>query len=221
MCLIPLYGMATNPERAHRLRQAMKAADMLPPKAHERWGWNINTLRSNMNGNMAFSYKKALLYAGRLKVRAEWLYSGEGPMREPAPRSRRPDHEVPVIAWVSAGKVADIGQIEEIGELERITVSGLPAGEYFATDVIGDSMDRVSPENSRIIVRIGEGHPIEGGYYVFSLNGETTYKRYYDDPVIRLEPHSTNPANRPIFPRTEGWSVVGQVVRSFIDLDRG
>lgn len=220
MPALPYMSMAIDPERAHRLRMAMDAANVTPPLVAERgWGWNINTLRSNMNGNMGYSYKRAMMYAARLKVRAEWLYSGEGPMRDPPAKSRRPDREMPVIAWVSAGLVADMGQIEAMEELERITVSGLANGDYFATDVRGDSMDRVSPENSRIIIRVGAERPVNGGFYVFSLDGETVYKRFYDDPIIRLEPYSTNPENRPIYPEPSKLTLIGRVVRSYIDLD--
>lgn len=206
-------------ERSERLSEAFVLAKLTQSEAVERWGWNRNTLKSNLNGSVDFSYKGALKYGGRLKVRAEWLYDGQGPMREPPKSARRPDRDIPVISWVSAGQVADIGQIEDFGELERITVSGLPAGSYFATDVKGDSMDRVSPEGSRIICNVDDKDPVAGRYYLFSLRGETTFKRYYDQPVVRLEPYSLNPSNRPIFLTEDGWSVVGRVIRSFIDLD--
>lgn len=212
--------MSVMSDRSDRLRAAMKRAKLTQKEACERWGWNPNTLKSNMNGKIDYGYKKAQVYGGRLKVRAEWLYDGQGEMTE-QPRNRRATMEIPVIAWVSAGQLADIGDLQEIEELDRLTVDGLPEGSYFATPVVGDSMDRVSPEGSTIIVRADKSRPIQGGYYVLSLNGETTYKRYYDDPVVRFEPHSTNPANRPIYPPRENWEVVGQVVRSFIDLDRG
>ncbi|WP_212611902.1 S24 family peptidase [Sphingomonas baiyangensis] len=205
-------------ERSDRLKQAFKRAKLKPTEAAERWGWNYNTLKSNLNGSVDFSYRAALKYGGRLKVRAEWLYDGAEPMQDfvkPPPSLV----EVPVISWVSAGQISDVGQVEDISELERITVEGLGPGQFVATDVRGDSMDRVSPEGSRIIFNVHDRDPIAGGYYVFSLRGETTYKRYYDQPVQRLEPYSTNPANRPIYLMEDGWSVVGRVVRSLIDLD--
>lgn len=208
-------------EQSERLTKAMAAASVTRMQAVERWGWNANSLKSNMNGNRPFGFKRAMVYAARLKVRAEWLYEGIGEMRETRPRSGRPDIVMPVISWVSAGQLAEIGDLEQIDEMTRITVSGLPAGEYFATEVRGDSMDRVSPDGSTIIVRVDQSRPLPGGFYVFSVNGETVFKRYYDDPIVRFEPFSTNPANRSTFPLSEQWVVVGQVVRSFIDLDRG
>lgn len=205
-------------ERSDRLRQAMRAAKLSQRDAVDRFGWNANTLKSNMNGSVDFSYKAALRYGARLKVRAEWLYDGVEPMFEVPTRQKRPDRVVPILSWVSAGQVADIGNLEDLGVVERMTVSGLPEGQYFATEVKGDSMDRVSPQGSKIIVNVAERRPIAGGYYIFSKDGETTYKRYYDFPIKRLEPYSLNPDNKTIFLIDGEWTVVGRVVRSLIDL---
>jgi phage repressor protein C with HTH and peptisase S24 domain len=188
-------------------------------EAADRWGWSYNTLKSNMNGNMPFSYKKAMVYAARLKVRTEWLFAGSGTMREPTKAERRALTEVPLLAWVQAGALADRSSIHDLGELEHVTIDGLGAGDWFATDVRGDSMDRVSPEGSRIFVNATDRTLINGRYYLFSLRGEATYKRFYDDPVRRLEPYSTNPANKTIFLTNDAdWVVIGRVHRSVIDL---
>lgn len=126
--------------------------------------------------------------------------------------------EVPVISWVSAGRLSDPGQLLNSSG-QRLLLADLPAGEYFATDVRGDSMDRISPEGSRLIVNAADRTPVAGRYYIFSLRGETTFKRYADDPVVRFEPFSTNPANQIIFAKSDSsWMTVGRVVRSFIDL---
>jgi len=206
-------------EQGDRLQQALKDAGISMREAADRFGWSYNTLKSNANGNMPFSYKKALVYASRLKVRGEWLYEGTPPMREPTKPFRRTAIEVPVIGWVQAGALADAAAIHDMGELDHVTVDGLGPGSWFSTEVHGDSMDRVSPEGSRIFVNSEDRDLIAGGFYLFSLRGETTYKRYYDDPVARLEPYSTNPANRPIYPTSDrDWMVVGRVYRSVIDL---
>jgi len=206
-------------ERSDRLRLALKRAKVTQRQAVERWGWNPNTLKSNLNGMADFGYKTALRYGARLKVRAEWLYDGVEPMAEPpAPRFRFPVIEMPVISWVSAGTMTDITAIDPSDEIDRISVSGLPPANYFATEVRGDSMDRVAPNGARLIVNADELIPNPGGYFLFSLRGETTFKRFYDDP-IRLEPFSTNPSNRPIFPREDQeLIVIGRAVRSLFDL---
>src|SRR6478735_1012392 len=63
-------------EQGDRLKVAVKEAGLSLPEAAERWGWSYNTLKSNANGTMPFSFKKAQVYAARLKVRTEWLYAG-------------------------------------------------------------------------------------------------------------------------------------------------
>ena len=124
-----------------------------------------------------------------------------------------------MIGWVQAGELADVSAIQDIPELERVVVDGLPSGEWFATDVHGDSMDRVAPEGSRVFVNARERRPVAGGFYLFSMRGETTFKRYYDEPVPRLEPFSWNPANRTIFlDKRENWEVIGRVHRSVLDI---
>lgn len=127
--------------------------------------------------------------------------------------------KVPVLSWVSAGQMDDVGSLDVASADEHVAISDLPDGEYFATDVRGDSMDRISPEGSRIIVNVRDKRLVSGKAYIFSVRGETTYKIYQQDPVQRLEPFSTNPANKIIFLDKRGtWSVVGRVVRSFINL---
>lgn len=208
-------------DRSDRLRRAW-AESAYPQKDYsilgtaKAAGWNPNSFKSNMNGNSPFSFEQAKEYARKLGVRAEWLYDGNGPMREP-PRVARSPIEVPVIGWASAGQVADIGDVEQ-GEEGTLVVGNLPPGQYFATPVKGDSMDRVAPEGASIIVNSADRSPRDGHFYLFSLRGETTFKRYRSKPVRRLEPASTNPAHEPIFLADKGWTVVGRVVRSILDL---
>jgi SOS-response transcriptional repressor LexA len=206
-------------EQADRLNQAIQETGLSKKELSDRYGWSYDTLKSNANGSMRFSYKKALVYAHRLKVRAEWLFEGTPPMRPIAQVEARPVSEVPLIGWVQAGQLGDITAMHDLAEVETAITDHLGPGEWFATTVKGDSMDRVSPEGSRIFVNATERKPVNGGYYLFSTRGETTYKRYYDDPVERLEPFSTNPLNKTIFlNKRQSWTVIGRVHRSVFDL---
>ncbi|MBX9814057.1 MAG: XRE family transcriptional regulator [Sphingomonas sp.] len=126
--------------------------------------------------------------------------------------------EVPLLSWVSAGAVADAGSLGLEDAEDFYPAPGLPPGRYFATEVRGDSMDRISPEGSVIIVNAADRRLVSGKPYVFRLGGETTYKLFFREPVTRLEPYSTNPINKTIFPNDREWSVVGRVVRSVLDL---
>lgn len=77
-------------ERHERLRQARIAAGFDRQRdVIERFpAWGRNSYKSHENGNAPFSYDKAKIYAAGLKVRAEWLYAGTGPMRETTPMVR-------------------------------------------------------------------------------------------------------------------------------------
>ena len=141
----------------------------------------------------------------------------EDVLRGPKPRMQ--SLEIPLLSWVSAGQISDVGELESVEGADTITVGDLPPGEYFATDVRGDSMDRISPERSRIIVNVADRIPKSGRAYLFQLRGETTYKFYQGKPVKRLEPFSTNPMNKTIFLGEDpDWTVIGRVFRSYIDL---
>lgn len=206
-------------ERHERLRQAREQKNIAGPKeAAVAYGWNANTYSSNENGNAPFSFRAAQRYAMAFGVRAEWLYSGEGPMF-PAPKARPEDtQKVPIISWVSAGRLAEVPDEIPSDEDNWTLLSGLPRSRYFATLVQGDSMDRISPDGSIIIVDANDTDPRPGRAYVFAVNGETTYKVFQSDPVIRLEPFSTNPSNKAIYPGDRDWAVAGRVVRTFLDL---
>lgn len=125
---------------------------------------------------------------------------------------------VPVLNWVSAGSVTDVESLEAAGASQLIRINDLPPGTYFATEVRGDSMDRISPEGSMIVVNIADKRLISNKPYVFALGSGTTYKLFRREPVMRLEPYSTNPVHDPIFLQDPDWRVVGRVVRSWIDL---
>lgn len=203
------------PTPADRLRRALKQANFTAPRAAERFGWNYNTLKSNMNGNAGFSYEMAKDYGRALRVSPEWLFTGVGAMY-PEPTPAQTGYKVPVISWVAAGNLSDPGVADEtVGE---IIVGDLPMGDYFATEVRGDSMDRISPNGSRIIVNAADKLILPGRAYLFSLRGETTYKLYERDPVERLEPYSTNPNHRAIYLNGGKWDVIGRVVRTYYDL---
>lgn len=208
-------------DQADRLRMArIRARYERPADAAAENRWNYNTYWSNENGNAPFSFKMAQKYARKFGVRAEWLYAGEGPMVEPPAPPSPEEIAVPLRSWVSAGRAIRLGE-ENQEQPESFTIlKGLPRSQYFATIVEGDSMDRISPHGSLVIVDTADLSPIAGKAYIFSINGEATYKIYRDRPIVRLDPFSTNPENEPIFPDPADGAVtvVGRVVRSCYDL---
>lgn len=149
-----------------------------------------------------------------LGVSVEWLMTGAGP-EDAMPQTTT--IEVPLISWVSAGKLEGVCHTETAYDAPRIPVAGLPSGEWIALDVSGDSMDRLSPPGSRIIVDRRDTELRSGAcYVVITEQGEATFKRYKSNPD-RLEPVSTNPTHEPLFPHGP-LTVVGRVRRTILDL---
>jgi SOS-response transcriptional repressor LexA len=125
---------------------------------------------------------------------------------------------VPLVSWVSAGGLADAGTQIPTDEAPRLALADLGTGEFFALRVEGDSMDRISPDGSVIIVNRADRELKAGNCYVFALRGDTTFKIWQPEPA-RLEPHSTNPVHKTVFIRkNRDFEVVGRVKRTMLDL---
>ena len=129
---------------------------------------------------------------------------------------RSASHRVPIITWVSAGQMkGGNGEQDNIGEMD---MPGLdPKGRWIALRVDGDSMDRISPPGSLILVNLADRRLVTNACYIIANDdGEASYKRFRANPA-RFEPVSTNPAHEPIFPEGEP-AVIGRVRRSVLDM---
>jgi SOS-response transcriptional repressor LexA len=183
--------------------------------AARAYGWVQSTYLGHENGDRKPSRPTALKYAKRYGISVEWLFDGKGdPRGEPSDVIR-----VPVLSWVSAGKFRDVAQPLPLSKVPLLAFSDLGSGDFFALRVEGDSMDRISPEGSIIIVDRSDQTLVRGKPYVFSLRGDTTYKLWETGEVDYLRPNSTNGGNAPIFPKKdEDLAVVGRVRRTMLDL---
>jgi SOS-response transcriptional repressor LexA len=143
--------------------------------------------------------------------------------REVDPPPVRPSREiirVPLLDRVPAGKLkAPISQLD-IDESTLLPVADIGRGDFFALTVEGDSMDRIAPEGSTIIVNRAERTLVAGKPYVLSSRGEISFKIWKPSPP-RFAPASFNPVHEPIYVKTkeaaEGM-VVGRVKRAIVDL---
>jgi len=161
------------------------------------------------------------LERGERRLTKEWMERIAGALHiSPADLFDEPASRlisVPLISWVSAGGLAQPDTVTEIIDFPMLEVSGLPAGEWIALRVEGDSMDRISPPESIILVNRKDRRLVANGCYVIAdQHGNATYKRYRPNPD-RFEPVSTNPAHEPIFPDNEA-PVVGRVRRTMLDM---
>lgn len=135
--------------------------------------------------------------AAVLKTNANWLLTGQG--SETATGSNT-TIEVPLVSLVSAGILQHAETISDFSDMPRIPIAGLPDGDWIALTISGDSMDRIAPDGSCIVINRRDRSLQNGGRYVFlNEQGEAGFKRYRTNPN-RFEPESTNPANEPIFP---------------------
>jgi transcriptional regulator with XRE-family HTH domain len=124
---------------------------------------------------------------------------------------------VPVISWVQAGGMHDPGVVLDAGECEAFATGPLPSGDWIALRVEGDSMDRISPPESVILVNRREKRLVPNACYVIAdESGAATYKRYRPSPD-RFEPVSINPAHEPIFPDGK-VSIIGRVRRTILEM---
>ena len=128
----------------------------------------------------------------------------------------KPVADVPILSWVSAGMMArDDVQQDVVGEIRMSDLD--PRGEWIALRVEGDSMDRISPPGSLILVDMTDKALVPNACYIITDgDSQATYKRFRSNPP-RFEPVSTNPSHQPIFPDGEP-AVIGRVRRSLIDM---
>lgn len=125
-------------------------------------------------------------------------------------------NRVPKVSWVSAGRLDDPGVEIDMDGAHLIPVAGLTAGEWIALEVQGDSMDRISPPGSTILVNRREKALVPNACYVIATNDGATYKRYRPEPA-RFEPVTYNDAHQPLFPEGE-VRVIGRVRRTILDM---
>lgn len=120
--------------------------------------------------------------------------------------------DIPLISWVEAGRLARVDAVVGYEDFDRVKVTDLPDGEYIALRVDGESMNRIVPSGSLIVVNITDKELLDGRLYVVTISGETTFKRYRANPA-RFEPFSTEARHETIFP-LGAVEIVGKVVQA-------
>lgn len=133
-------------------------------------------------------------------------------------RRRGASVRIPVVSWVSAGRFVGTMPVTPADVLRRINVANLPAGDWIAFEVNGDSMNLVVRPGAIIIVNRADNDLNNEKYYVFSTeDGEATFKLYRSTPKPRLQPQSTNPDHETM-PFSDEIGVVGRVHRAITEL---
>jgi SOS-response transcriptional repressor LexA len=222
---------ATRIAQGRRLAAARKAAGWRSARAAAIDNeWPESSYRAHEAGSRTIGQDDAERYARRFRaegvaISAQAILFGEpepGTARAGQQRSgsgRAPLTMVPLISWVSAGRLTEAHSQIPVEDVPLLAYADLGRGDFFALKVSGDSMDRVSPDGSTIIVNRADRTLVSGKPYVFFAPGEgATYKLWHADPEY-LMPFSTNPANEPVFIRRKrDFSVIGRVRRTVLDL---
>jgi SOS-response transcriptional repressor LexA len=199
-------------DQAERLRQARARAQFSTARAAAtRFGWSYDTYSQHERGERGLRRTVAEKYADAFRVSTSWLLTGEGSID-----GATPARSVPLISWVSAGRLDMPETVDDLESAKQLSVGDLPQGEWIALEVVGSSMDRISPPGSIILVNRRDRKLVPNGCYVIQIEGEATYKRFRPNPD-RFEPVSTDPSHEPIFPAGP-VAVIGRVRRSMIEM---
>jgi SOS-response transcriptional repressor LexA len=216
-------------QQGARLQAARKAAGYRSAReAAASNSWAESTYRAHEGGSRTIGQDDAERYARRFRAAGanitgrQILFGDEPPahagLNGTAPSGRFVMRVVPLLSWVSAGELADPDSQIPTDEVPLLAYAELGRGDFFALDVKGDSMNRISPEGSRIVVNRAERTLVADAPYVFAVRGEATYKLWQPSPP-HLEPFSTNPVHKPIFVRGRAdMEVIGRVRRTTLDL---
>jgi SOS-response transcriptional repressor LexA len=163
---------------------------------------NQNTIISHENGNRPISKKAAAKYAQAFKVSPGWILFEEEEDKFAAT-------EVPVVSMVTAGALQFREGVESKDVIRTVSLSGLPDGDWIGLIVDGDSMNRIAPPGSIIVVNRRDKSLLNEKFYVFVNDmNESTFKMFRKNPR-GLRPYSTNP-DYMAMPLTDDMQVFGR-----------
>jgi SOS-response transcriptional repressor LexA len=217
--------MATmkKPKYPNGLREAMERASKGPTELAERLDTNKQNITRWSNGDRKLTVDWAKKLAPLLDTTADvlLLVSEAGSSPERPSKGQKRLISVPLLDTVTAGKLKAPSSQIPVEDVPLLAFADLGRGDWFALKVESDadSMDRVSPPGSMLLINKADRDLRSGRCYIFSIDGETTYKMWQDGDPAYLAPFSTNPTHKPIFiRRRRAFDVIGRVKRTVLDL---
>lgn len=118
--------------------------------------------------------------------------------------------KAPLISWVQAGQLAEVEDPYSLGAVDEFVYTNYHRDTVVSLSVRGDSMDRIAPDGSYIVVDYNDKILTDGAYYVIKIDGDATFKKYRANPD-RFEPESLS-AHDTIFPKGP-VNIVGRVIQ--------
>ncbi|WP_416355528.1 LexA family protein [Aureimonas phyllosphaerae] len=202
---------------SNRLKQLRETRGWTQADLADRIGVQWQTISRMENSKTRIMPKHERNLATALEVPVSALYAE--PETDQVEDDERETVEVPLLARISASTFRQQDGVRPADIERHIKVSHLPKGDWFALTVEGDSMNRIAPDGSIIIVNRADDVLIDGRNYVFSLdNGEATFKKYRRDPEPMVMPYSWNPDHVATAVGDKDLYVFGRVFRVIIDL---
>jgi len=227
-----------------RLKMAREKAGFHTPSAAARAckNINVNTLISNENGNRDISRTMAVRYAEAFGVKPGWILYGDEYQGSPLFGSEyqkfQDDNstkvpitaysnqargletnriDVPLISWVSAGQPFFQEGITDFSDFPTIAAYDLPKGEWIALRVDGQSMNKISPHDSIILVNMADRELIANAYYIImDETGQVTYKRFRPHEKPPFQPFSYQEIKPPAL--QGDIAIIGRVRRTITDM---
>jgi len=194
-----------------RIKEALAEEGLDMKAASRKAGKGETFVRDLLERGRSPSVDNLLALAKGINRHPAWLLTGEDPDRSIT--------RVPLVSWVSAGHLKRADGVMPADIERHVPVANLGRGEWIALEVSGDSMDRVAPDGSIIIVDRSDDALISDRFYVFSLeNGEATFKQWRREPRPMLRPYSTNLDHLAIPADYDDVYVVGRVRKVVTDL---
>jgi SOS-response transcriptional repressor LexA len=123
---------------------------------------------------------------------------------------------LPYLGEIPCGQPVVISQ-RTIERATRLTVPHARPNWLFLR-ARGDSMNLVAPDGVLLAVNpIFDSMALDGKYVVVNYNGEATMKRYRANPMVMLEPRSSNPTHEVIVPQAGDELQIQGVVEMVIN----
>lgn len=207
-----------------RIQKRLKAVNKTESRAALDAGLSDTAIRNMRRAvaagklNAGASSRTLSKLAPVLGTNLAWLLEGVGPEEGPGAATV----EVRLVSWVSAGHLAQPDSPVSAAEIDYappVYASDLdPSGDWIALRVDGDSMNRISPQDSIIFVDRRDRRLVPNACYVIGDgNGGATYKRYR--PPNRWEPVSTNPEHKPMeLPIGVEPDIIGRVRKTVLSM---
>lgn len=171
----------------NRLEKALTIRNMKPVELHEKTGISESLISKYLSGNAIARQKKLSLLADTLNVNEVWLMGYDISMEKnddyllkkigAIPLSEINVTKIPVLGTIKAGY--DYLAQENIIDYITFNVDGTDIENYYALNVVGDSMTPLFDDGDTVIVHKQDDFK-NGDNCVVLINGnEATIKKVY------------------------------------------